>query len=321
MKFLSKFTNQRKSFVGKFPVSFQKKCAFFEDDVIDLSNLDESPPTPILDGGFPPNNGLVISCDQSFSQSGGQGEFEFFINFGSYVGFIGLNYNAFSIPDKFDFEWNGNTVTSKYVGASFYLNALLNIGIPSSLINLKNNGSGSLILFKSSPNPSLVKISVSGPLGGTLWEIQGICSVNSLPLSFYDVSGNGLYYNDVIYGQLNSTINNQPSFGNINNNQIIFYNGSNWILFSSGTFTIIQESEFIYSFNFDLPIPSSPLFSNNGVLNNDIRFLSIPSSPLSSNDGGLNTNAVSLFSPTSPIDSDFGFFESGVEYYYYYYYY
>jgi hypothetical protein len=43
MNFLKTFTNQDKIFIGNFPVSFQKKCAFFEDDVIDLSNLSETP--------------------------------------------------------------------------------------------------------------------------------------------------------------------------------------------------------------------------------------------------------------------------------------
>lgn len=120
---------------------------------------------------------IIIKCDETFSFSGGQGVFEYEIDFGTDVGNAGIEYNAFGLPEKFEIEWNNQLFSSGYVGSSAYDQQLLNEGINQSEIKTGNpsTGSGILEFNKNQAQPSKAKIRVFGPFSGTAWNIKGIC--------------------------------------------------------------------------------------------------------------------------------------------------
>lgn len=119
----------------------------------------------------------TITCDESFSYDGNSGVFETVIDFGSDIGEAGINYNAFNVPDKFEIEWNGNIISSGYVGLDTYNQQLINLGINPSEIKTDNpsSGSGQLLFTKDQASPNTAIIRVSAPLSGTAWNISGIC--------------------------------------------------------------------------------------------------------------------------------------------------
>lgn len=119
-----------------------------------------------------------VPCDQAFNHSGNTGDFFYFIDFGNDTGTAGIDYNAFSIPDRFIIEWDGNVVAdSGYVGASSYNSSLIQAGVPQSLINTgsPSTGSGTLTFNKNKSTPTKAKIIVQAPLGSTGWNVQGRC--------------------------------------------------------------------------------------------------------------------------------------------------
>ena len=116
-------------------------------------------------------------CDDTFAPSGGQGFFEYQINFGLDTGIAGINYNAISQPDKFDIEYDGVIYTTGFVGSSTFDQTLINSGVPLSEINTANpsNGRGTLTFPKPNPTPTNAIIRVTGGTSGTGWNISGIC--------------------------------------------------------------------------------------------------------------------------------------------------
>jgi len=122
-------------------------------------------------------NENVIDCDDSFSFSGQSGTFEFDIEFGTDIGQAGINYNAFGVPDRFELEWNGQIITSGYVGNQNSDQQLLNLGIPPSEINTAtpSNGAGSLMFTKNQAFPTTATVRVTAPLSGTGWNVDGVC--------------------------------------------------------------------------------------------------------------------------------------------------
>lgn len=118
-----------------------------------------------------------IGCNESFAFSGEAGVFEFIIDFGSDVGEAGIDYDAFGVPDKFEIEWNGNIISSGYVGLNSFDQQLINLGINPSEIKTDNptSGQGSLLFIKDQASPNIAIVRVTAPLGGTAWNIAGIC--------------------------------------------------------------------------------------------------------------------------------------------------
>ena len=76
---------------------------------------------------------VVASCNIAYYE-GSNGTFTFPINLGAETGTVRIEYQAYSIPDKFVFTWNGNTYTSGstsgnydgYVGSQAQLQSLRN---------------------------------------------------------------------------------------------------------------------------------------------------------------------------------------------------
>jgi len=121
---------------------------------------------------------IIVACDQSFNPTGATGNFSYIIDFGDNIGNCGINYNAYSVPDRFIIEWDGNVVgDSGFVGSNTYDNALINAGVNPADINTASpsNGAGILSFNKTTPYPTTAIISVLAPLGGTGWNVTGIC--------------------------------------------------------------------------------------------------------------------------------------------------
>jgi len=117
-------------------------------------------------------NNVVIGCDETFAPSGNAGTFEYEIEFGTNTGVIGIDYNAYNVPDRFVFEWNGQVVDTGYVGLSSYSGSVPsgevdNTGSPST-------GSGQIRINKDSAFPTTAKVYVYG-VSGTGWKINGVC--------------------------------------------------------------------------------------------------------------------------------------------------
>lgn len=120
----------------------------------------------------------VVACNDSFAFNGNAGTFSYQIDFGSGTGMCGINYDAFSVPDRFRIEWNGSEVgDTGYVGSDSQDSTLINLGIDPGDINTATpgTGQGQLLFNKVSAFPNVATIYVDAPLAGTGWNIQGVC--------------------------------------------------------------------------------------------------------------------------------------------------
>ena len=134
------------------------------------------------------------ACNLAY-ETGGQGTFDFPINLGSSTGLVTIEYQSYSIPDKFTFTWNGNTYTSgdgngtgnSFVGASYYasnsavqpLDTLTGVYGGSSGYQQQNGGRGT-ITFSKNTTTSSSNMQVSAPLGGTGWWFSVSCPGNQV---------------------------------------------------------------------------------------------------------------------------------------------
>lgn len=123
----------------------------------------------------------LVSCSENFNYKGNKGTFEYNIDFGTDIGEAGINYNAYDQPDRFIIEWNGQTFDSGFRGHSRYNSQLISAGVSPANINTSNpsNGVGSLTFTKNTALPRFAKVTVVAPLGGTVWNVMGICPRNN----------------------------------------------------------------------------------------------------------------------------------------------
>lgn len=144
---------------------------------------------------------VVAACNITYYE-GNNGTFTFPIDLGSGTGIVRIEYQAYTVPDKFVFTWNGNTYTSGstsgnydgYVGAqSFssnnYVTLLRNAtGNPNLEITTYTtsdyNPSGStnnqeggryFIEFNKNATAGSMVATVSAPLSGTAWWFSVSC--------------------------------------------------------------------------------------------------------------------------------------------------
>lgn len=130
--------------------------------------------------GLTPASAIDTStpCSQSVNFNGVAGAYSFEVNFGTDIGMAGINYNASHIPDKFEITWNGQTVSTGYVGCNEYNQDLINAGVPVNQINTTpdpGNGAGQLLFFKDQPYPTTATVTVTGVIGNIGWNFAGIC--------------------------------------------------------------------------------------------------------------------------------------------------
>lgn len=134
----------------------------------------------------PPPKDISLPC--SATQTGGKiGRFTYTIDFGTDIGSCGINYNAFSVPDRYTIIWDGNQYSTGFVGSSSYNSQLNAKGFP----NVVGAGSGQLRFNKTKASPSTATIIVDAPLSGTGWRFTSVCpnvssSVTPVPISCYD---------------------------------------------------------------------------------------------------------------------------------------
>lgn len=134
----------------------------------------------------------TISCNESFAFDGQSGVQEILIDFGTTIGIAGINYEASLIPDKFEIEWNGQILTTGYVGSNSYDQDLINVGVNQTEINTSNppNGNGILNFFKDQPFPTTAILRVYAPLNLTRWSVSGICPKPLEQTTFTEITWN-----------------------------------------------------------------------------------------------------------------------------------
>lgn len=108
---------------------------------------------------------IAMSCDESFTQSGGQGYHEIQISYGTEIGECGITYDMYTIPDEAEIIWDGRVVAST-----------------GGLVS----GRGNLLFNKNKALPSTATIKIGAPESSTAWEITGICPMKQ-----------GVDYNDI----------------------------------------------------------------------------------------------------------------------------
>lgn len=110
-------------------------------------------------------------CGDTYS-GGTIGYFEYTIELGPEVGNVLFSYESFSIPDKFEVEYNNQTVINTgYVGDSEYDADLIALGLPATTAG----PTGAATFVKSAETPSIATVRVSAPLQGTAWEFRLDC--------------------------------------------------------------------------------------------------------------------------------------------------
>lgn len=157
---------------------------FYFNDVLNNNEFNDQDDNGFLSGITGTQTTIeTVGCDELFTYNGNAGTYEYLINFGTEIGLCGISFNAYSQPDKFEIEWNGQTYSSGYVGSSLYDQQLINLGIPQSEINTgsPSTGIGNLFINKDQASPSTALIRVTAPLSGTAWNITGICPDGGVP--------------------------------------------------------------------------------------------------------------------------------------------
>lgn len=118
----------------------------------------------------------LCACNSEIDYSGDQGTFTYNINYGPNVGDIIINYNAFSIPDRFTLNWNGISATTGFVGDATYNSQLTALGYPPVS---STTSSGILSVTKTLAEPQYATLTVEGPLVGTAWYTDLPCVYGS----------------------------------------------------------------------------------------------------------------------------------------------
>tara|TARA_Y100000385_G_scaffold61397_1_gene59997 strand:- start:662 stop:2377 length:1716 start_codon:yes stop_codon:yes gene_type:complete len=154
-----------------------------------------SPEHPDNDAGYGMNE--FYSYDHDFAapvcnlayRSGENGEFNYPVNLGTATGVIRIDYEAFSVPDRFEFTWNGNTYISGsssgnydgYVGLSNQTQDL-RAALGNNTVEVYSNNQGGIytggrgyIEFNKNTSASTANMNVKAPIQGTGWWFSVSC--------------------------------------------------------------------------------------------------------------------------------------------------
>jgi hypothetical protein len=124
-----------------------------------------------------------VACT-SFVESGGIGGAEIIVDLGSATGLVTLNFDAYTVPDKFQIEYNGTIVAdSGFRGVS---------GIYDGVNVIAGPRTGSISFTKSTASPTWCKVIVTAPFTGTEWEFTCGCPAAGPP-PYTIVTGRGTF--------------------------------------------------------------------------------------------------------------------------------
>lgn len=161
--------------------------------------------------------GIGVPCTGSITATGGAGVYEAIINVGTAIGYTGIKYNSFGVPDRFEIYYDDIKVAdSKYIGDgiapgpptsySGLLGVKTGLSIFSyngtSFIDTGNiepdftviqsdiadniteaiDGNGILLFNKTTATPTTIKIRITGGTMSTGWDFSGICPVDPASL-------------------------------------------------------------------------------------------------------------------------------------------
>jgi len=102
----------------------------------------------------------------------------------SNTGDVDIVIGGNDVPVSFTLEWDGNSVTTGYVGLDTYDQQLLDAGVSVGDINTGNPSTKNTILTinKTTANPTLVKLTVTAPLVNDSYSLEFNCPAASVPV-------------------------------------------------------------------------------------------------------------------------------------------
>lgn len=133
-------------------------------------------------------------CDDKYTYSGNKVfPAVYIVPLGNATGSVNVEYNAYSVPDKFTVEWDGNVVVNTgYVGRTTNQTrlsaSLAEKGYDDEPITDLSSqfggmaGFGSSSFDKTTEEPSYATVKVFGPLPGTAWNLTVNCPDDSSPV-------------------------------------------------------------------------------------------------------------------------------------------
>ena len=114
-----------------------------------------------------------ISCSTA-ATAGGSGNQEITVDLGSATGLVTLNFNAYTVPDKFFVDWDGSTVINTgFRGVSGTYD-----GVP---VTVAGPGAGTASFTKTTAAPSLCTLRIEAPFTGTQWDVNLGCPGGGSP--------------------------------------------------------------------------------------------------------------------------------------------
>lgn len=114
-----------------------------------------------------------ISCSTA-ATAGGSGNQEITVDLGSATGLVTLNFNAYTVPDKFYVDWDGSTVINTgFRGVSGTYDGVA--------VTVAGPGAGTASFTKTTASPSLATIRIEAPFTGTQWDVNLGCPGGGSP--------------------------------------------------------------------------------------------------------------------------------------------
>lgn len=114
----------------------------------------------------------IYQCGSPVSFSGGVGTTSHTVNIGSDMGLVLFTFNAYYVPDRFVVTWDGlDVIDTGYRGSATLNPTLIGLGLPP----VSGPGSGTATFFKNKASPSLLTVTVYGPITGTAWSFSVDC--------------------------------------------------------------------------------------------------------------------------------------------------
>mgnify|MGYP001814785583 CR=1 FL=1 len=114
---------------------------------------------------------MNIDCSGSFTKNFFSGTQVLYIDYDIFIGEAGFDYSSNGLPVKYDIEWNGQILSTGYVGDPIYNDQLNDLGLP----NVSGSGDGTFTLDKTNSLPREIKVTVTAPLCPTQFTINGNC--------------------------------------------------------------------------------------------------------------------------------------------------